>query len=510
MYYPHIKRTEPGTDRNLAIEGFGHRIHDSQTLYEYVIEFLIIFCSPKSWGTSNSVAAEHKFPSAKSVHEKTNKLHYSPTVRMGLKRFVFFERSKQENRFEIDKQFYADMKEALRARIHCSKDLAVEDVMSVMQDLIYGFNAVVKNRAWFAQALLPVCPELALCEAMGSPSKRKRLHVRRANLSFSDIDGSAGFQFHGHYFLARGGEVYFLHILRGLSERPELTERLEQGLAKLVRDSFPQLSWLALWVEDNWLESVKEYGASPVVLEKTCEWVPEGYAERASLACMELVNLLEAELPNLQKLDLLAKGIVLQILRMMSEQACTITEDVSKPEWIIDIASKPGSNVRKYAAANYRACEEYFTRALDTLADKDSDLYAKGLRLTGSNRVAALREGARFTLRLFRKLGKDLGLVVPPKGAEMRFTLNEGLVQFLVLSLVAPGHKVLLSDFLSTLRDHYGMIIGPAELSVGMKGINLGELDSNRANFQELLKRCGFLKDLSDATSIVENPFGGA
>ena len=36
---------------------------------------------------------------------------------------------------------------------------------------------------------------------------------------------------------------------------------------------------------------------------------------------------------------------------------------------------------------------------------------------------------------------------------------------------------------------------------------DLSFMDENKVAFSEKLKECGFLRDLSDATSIVENPY---
>lgn len=36
---------------------------------------------------------------------------------------------------------------------------------------------------------------------------------------------------------------------------------------------------------------------------------------------------------------------------------------------------------------------------------------------------------------------------------------------------------------------------------------DLSFLEVNEKEFSEMLKKCGFLRDLSDATAIVENPY---
>ena len=38
---------------------------------------------------------------------------------------------------------------------------------------------------------------------------------------------------------------------------------------------------------------------------------------------------------------------------------------------------------------------------------------------------------------------------------------------------------------------------------------DLSMLYKNKMAFQQMLKDCGFLRDLSDSTSIVENPYDG-
>ena len=98
--------------------------------------------------------------------------------------------------------------------------------------------------------------------------------------------------------------------------------------------------------------------------------------------------------------------------------------------------------------------------------------------------------------------------MIPPKGAYERFSLSEDLVRYLVLSLIPPTAKMTFDSFLQKLYDHFGMVIGPEQYNSktaesGMKGY----LAENRDQFQEFLKSCGLLRDLSDATSIVVNPY---
>ena len=95
----------------------------------------------------------------------------------------------------------------------------------------------------------------------------------------------------------------------------------------------------------------------------------------------------------------------------------------------------------------------------------------------------------------------------------MRFSLSEEVVKFLVLSLIPPKGMLTLDAFVEKLYEHFGMVIGPKEYRTEMeKGYlqpfsELSFLEDNLHAFAGKLKGCGFLRDLSDATSIVENPY---
>ena len=95
----------------------------------------------------------------------------------------------------------------------------------------------------------------------------------------------------------------------------------------------------------------------------------------------------------------------------------------------------------------------------------------------------------------------------------MRLSLNERLVKVLVLTLIGPSQKVMLDYFMELLYEHYGIIIDRKAYEHAIEeGImhplsDYSFMDQNRNAFTKLLKDCGFLRDLSDATCIVENPF---
>ena len=127
--------------------------------------------------------------------------------------------------------------------------------------------------------------------------------------------------------------------------------------------------------------------------------------------------------------------------------------------------------------------------------------------------MTKLNKAKKSSLDVFRAKGKEMQCIIPTNGQFERFSLSEDIIRFLVLSLVPPKKKMTLNMFLEKLYIHFGIIIGPEEYRKSIESNN--KLDASLANsfienvnaFQGFLKSTGFLRELSDATSIVVNPY---
>lgn len=475
-----MSRREP--DTNLAIEIYGRRIYKDQTLYEYLLEFMLVFLADK---VLNGVV----LPGA-SFPDQCGQIEYVIKPRVGLKRFLFFPRSKREYKYQVDEQAYTEHFRVLARYVDSSNDLLSSELtVRLIQELFSGFTAVQRNRSWFAQSLLPVCREVVFPEAM---AKKNRRDVR---FCCGNPAVDKEFEFHGYYFMARGGEVYFLHLMQGFESRPELRPVISKGLAKLV-DSFPMFSTLARWIESLWRQRMKYETEHEE--RKRCGEIPDGYRRRSVFACEELANILRSEIDPLRKMEILAQGIVLQILRMMHEQARAIIRPGDKtPTWVIHVPGCNNLSVKQSSIRSYCDCED----DLITVLYKYQESWELSRHKEPKRKQDDIKDASDNSHKLFRKLGKEIGLVVPPKGTGMRFSLSEDLVHFLVLSLIPPSRKMLLSSFLESLYDHFGIVISSRH------DPKSPWLQANEEAFRTMLKDCGFLRDLSDATSIVENPF---
>ncbi|OQY10742.1 MAG: hypothetical protein B6I28_00345 [Fusobacteriia bacterium 4572_132] len=515
-YFPGENRDlSKDLNNNIGIRCFGHRLYADQTLYEYLIEFLLVFISPKIKEKkiiSNDII-EHK-PNLKfkfhDLKNIDNNLVYYTNPRMGFKRYVFFEKSKNENKFNIDKIAYKDINMIIKSKINTdeidSNVFNKEEISKTIQDFFYGFSAVLKTRSWFAQSLLPVVPEMIFTESIGNKKTRKILQLDE-NENWGKIENK--FESNRHSFLARGGEVYYLHLLLGLGEDEDIKKDLERLLQKLLKNT--PLSKLTNFIQNNW-ENEKEINNENLIIKNNLKFIPVEYKERGSKSCKELINFLSSDINKFQKIEIFATGLMLQTIRMIYDR--TSIKFNKKGLWIIDFCKD--QIVKKMSVESYSLFEEDIIKLLHIEQDfRKKDIETEYIPAGKPiNDLKEINEAQKNSTKLIRKLGKEMGLIIPPTGPNMRFSLSENLIKFLVLSIVEPGKKMELNTFLKNLFENYGFVIGPNEMKEYCRENksdfeNVAYFDKNKHEFQETLKKSGFLRNLSDATSIVENPYEG-
>ena len=487
---------------NMAIRLFGDRIFSDQSLYEYLIEFLLVFISPKDADKEQDVMAFHSCIDTK--------LAYYVKPRMGLKRFIFYNRSKKDIRIPIDEKAYNSILKIMKKKIEDRgiESNKAESTIEAIQDLLYGYAAVLKNRSWTAQSLLPIAPELIFCEAM--LNKNERINLSK-NREVSDIDIEMKFDYSRHNFMARGGEVFYLHILQALQiTKPADKTLLENLLKHLITANGKDFSYLANWINDSWLKN-QNIEPDKLWIKKPIGFIPAtGYIDCGQNTVSELINFLSNDMHPITRIELLSKGIVLQIMRMM----CVRTNEylgISSTPWIVDLRSKKaGNTVMKISASSYRQVEELFVNAINKMTSEYLEQNAGAAKLLTP--FEYLSKSKTHTLNMFKRLGKEMQCIIPLRGGHERFSLSEDLVKFIVLSIIKPKGKMTFDMFLDEVYSHYNIVIGAKQYK---KCVNSIKLDAEQANsfasnekeFQDFLKNTGFLRDLSDATSIVVNPY---
>ena len=479
-------------EENLSIALLGNRIHSDQTLYEYLIEFLLVFSGAKNADGEGKM----RFHTAAEIQE--GKMTYSIYPNTALRRFIFYNNSKQESRSRIDTEANDELWKCLRL----TTENGEEDI-DLIHDLLHSYAIVTRNRGWYAQALLPVAPELLLTDLQGIKKRQG------ATWKLSDARVDTEFDFDKHNFLARGGQMLYLHLLQGLlnsdADNKDDREVIEKLIRHMLQRSGGEIGSLATFVQREW-ESKRDYKFNLKTFNMG--FIQDGFQIRADRFVKEIRNFLSCEIHPIARIELLAQGLVLSLLRIINIVAVNRNDPSSKePLWVMDMSGMGGtSNIAKLAAESYSAAYNSFISAMSKIFDE------KGM--DDNNKFKALKDGKQDSADIFKSLGKEMKLVIPPRGRYERFSLSETLARYLVLAIVKPGNKITLDTFLEQLYDHFRMVIGPAQYRKAISDGNWSSsenmadyFDINVRSFQNFLKQCGFLRDLSDATAIVENPY---
>lgn len=498
-------------DYTIQSEIFGHRFKPNQTVDEYLLEFLQVLIAEKEINTKENITSDY-FPDIDE--EKLEKIIIHPKAKVALKRFVFYMKSKDEARSEIDSNAYKYMVDFLKERINVDYEDKQEEIVQYIEKLLYGFSGVIKNRAWFAQSFLPVCKSMVLPETMIGKAKRKKLDKdfkfkneidKRYGKVDSEIDANQ------YDFMRRGGEIYYLHVLRGLIKNPEKKEKLVELFEKQLNE-YSQIENLCDKIQDIWEEEIKKmYPDSSFKkdINKTLGTIPVEFGDRENYTISELINFLSSNMHPFEKIELLSQGIVFQLINLMHSEARYRSGKNTRPVWVVDMtySLSKDAEVKKLATKSYDQIEE------DMIIAISRGIEESNVKKVVNDKDKSFKDAIEDSYKLCRKSAKDIGILVPIKGSGMRITLQENIIKFLVVSIVEPGKKLTLTTFIEKLYEHFGIVIGRNEYKREMIKENVEKisdfsfLDKNEKALSEMLKKCSFLRDLSDATAIVENPY---
>ena len=485
--------SDPGRkEENLSIALLGNRVYSDQTLVEYLIEFLLVFASAKDKYGNGKM----RFHTLSEVASGNTNYHVAANT--ALRRFIFYNNSKQESRSGIDTQANNAHWQLLREETENGE----EDV-DLVHDLLHSFAIVTRNRGWYAQALLPIAPQFLLPDLQGIKKRQS------ASYEIDDPKVDDEFIFDKHNFLARGGQVLYLHLLQGLqhadADGRDDRQKTERLISYMLSCAGKEVGILADYVEREW-EKTRQTEFK--LRSYSMGYIQDGFEIRADRFAQEILNFLQCDIHPIARIELMAQGLVLSLLRVMHVVAVQKEKpDSNEPLWVMDMSSLGGtSNIAKLASESYASAYNSFLSAMAVLFDENG--------MDKEKRFETLQKGKQNTSDVFKNLGKELKLVIPPRGGHERFSLSESLTRYLVLALVAPGHKITLDSFLERLYDHFRIVIAPAQYRQAISdgswqtSENMADyFEINARCFQDFLKQCGFLRDLSDATAIVENPY---
>jgi len=508
-------------DANPAIQLFGRRFEKDQTPIEYLAEFLLVFVNEKRVdGISNKWS--FGFPDIESLEKwptSDPELRYCAPARLIVKLFSFLGSSKIETRHPCHQKHFKNIHEILQEQIETIQSIRPDQVLSLIEQALVGFVGIAQNRTWCTHTFLPVSSGLMAGETIWNHKNSQT----EPNLKWKDSVERfyKYYDFSKHRFMARGGELLFLQLCnlfknyrnQELSEFvkrlgydvnvSDLKKRLEQGLIDLVT-SVPSLEKLAKWIENSDPDTAQKTDKYTA----TCGWCPSETWPEAYLFAYEMVNLCESTIDPIEKIELLKLCCVFQVLRSLCAQSVRYWKNLTEEEkgtggangfaWIVTDHEGQNKPLKDAGKANLQKVQQLIHGALRNPIIKPS---SKGYKIADEQGQA-----------LFIKLGKQIGFIVPPKtGPGARFVITESLLRYLVMALIPPGERRTLESFKETLYKHFGIAIGGQQLDKAVRwtypkqSFVIRKKDENW--FEEKLRATGFLIPLSDAVSLVTNPF---
>jgi hypothetical protein len=525
--FPKLKHDEQ-IDSLPAIQLLGRRFLKDQTTVEYLAEFLLVATSPKSIGVE-------VFPVVRDI---STELTYTPKLGLSLKFFTFFATSKLETRHVGHQETFQHSIDTLKGSIN---KLGKEDqlyLLRALQGLLAGFAGITQSRTWATQTFMPVCRSLLSREVMWAHGRARKSNTK----DWGEL--SQYFEINKHNFMARGGEVLYLQLLNLfntedllplkellstpaylhlLSGQQDLKDSLlstrrsiATGLDKCLDGLEPTLGRIAQFIASSWgsLESSEDNANNRLHGPSTCGWIPTNTITESFLFSWELENTLSAEIDPLEKIEILRVLCSLQVMRTICFRTAAHAKNMKKVGfaggycWVPSIDKQLNDEVYKLSCRNYDALENMIRTVMLTPSVFCSHPYGRNKDEVQNS----IENSVIQTQGILRKLGKSLGLIVPQSGRNMHFSLPTDIVRTLVVALIPPGKRVSLDVFESRIFHHFGIAVGGKWLAEAANWTlpqspqksNWGDLSW----FTELLKSGGYLLPLSDAISIVQNPYG--
>jgi len=521
--FPHY---ESLGDYNPGIRLFGKRFISEQTVLEFMAEFLSVIFSDKWIG---GAAVTGPLPSVEQIKEwpESTSLEYKPRIKLNLKLFAFMSGSRVDGRHDVHKEQYKRLVGSLKETVRSNSERSTLDAIAYLESLLRGFQGVGSNRAWCAQTFYPITPSLLTQETIWNETIAARNNP--ATWEDSTRAFNTYYSVSKHRFMARGGELLYLQLCNVFrldqSAIESFTEILhldadEANLDKLYESltkGFPKLAGVYTKPLDKLTEFIDALDPSTQRLTNKeskrleCEWVPEESWPEGYIFAIELSRLLNATLDPVERLELFMTGCALQVLRSICAQSVRYA-DIKKSEsalgysWIFS-SSDSSAQQRRISHRNLQVVMGTIHQALrgeelQTNAEKDK-----------KTKAAALYKEAddRYGHKLLLSLGKKFGIIVPYTGPGARFIMTDSLLRYLIIALLRPGERVPYQDFLKRMYLHYGIAVEGEHLNDALVWSDMPENNAIQpvkgSWLQEMLRASGFLTDLSDAWSIVKNPF---
>ncbi|MDD5678851.1 MAG: hypothetical protein PHW60_12815 [Kiritimatiellae bacterium] len=518
-------------ESNPAIQLFGKRLFNDQSPIEFLVELLLIVTSSKRIGRATTDFTT-PLPSPKDLSkwQVTEELMYSPKARLNLKLFAFIGASRLDSRHQTHREHYKDMVQGLRDKIRVAEAGGENDVLRTLQNLFLGFQGAGFGRTWCAQSFMPVCKGLLAGETIWNETAARREPPSDWDDVLSRLQ--IYFTMNKHRFLARGGEVLYLQMCIALKQKAKeirewaessgiclepkeadpvyLHEELQRELDNLMGHC-PQTvtdiaEFLDSGVESETSRTTDYTGTDPRLV--AAGYCPADTWREGYLFAVDLLRLCQADLDVIERLQLLETACAMQVLRNLAAQSirhCPTEHQTTWPGYRLAVSAPDERNsaVKRISRHTAKMVEKLIYRAI-----RCDDVE---LPTDQAEREKILKEAdKRYAGKLFVGLAKRIGLLVPRRGAGVRFTLNEQLLRLLVVTTVPIGGRLTYDRFKELVEARHGLVFdgdGFTRASSWVDGSDQPVVGSGIDTWlQDMLDAAGLLIHLSDSCALVVNP----
>lgn len=524
-------------DMNPSIRLFGRRFSNDLQTMNVLAELLLVVSASKRIGEV-STAFVTFFPGESELAALRNgrsSVSYSPKARLNLKLFSFFNASSLSTRHPVHREHAKELWHGLSRKISIDSEKDRQSILQTVSALCLGFLGNGAGRTWCAQTFLPFSQSLLCSETIWNKKNSRQIDSRVWLEVLNNV--SKFFSFTKHEIYDRSGESLYLHLCSAfartanevdewLSSRVDLKESLLpeerdptalcRSLSNALSDFFnatPRgltslLDFIDTSVEVDTSKATDWEDGRNVPRFTECGWAPDDCWREGYLFAVELRRLLSANIDVMDKIEMLEIACALQILRILATQTY---RQSSAPGGTGDgsdfrlLLCDVGDRSRKQKSYSEQSLVELSREMKLTIRKPELQ---EGIPEADRDKVN--KEGDAYGYKLYRKLGKAIGIIVPPTGGRMKATLNDKVLRCLVLTLV-PGKRMTLDSFKQRLKAHHGFVFHPYELIdsrnwSGRKQELVGERGGD-AWLERMLDASGMFVRLSDACSLVCNQF---
>ena len=263
-----------------------------------------------------------------------------------------------------------------------------------------------------------------------------------------------------------------------------------------------------------------EYDSEKNYRYTKCGWCPADSWPEGLLFALEMSRIIEASIDPMERLELMQIACAIQVLRSLCAQSARYVpwvkerESHSNPLNYIWAISDPWGDHRLLKQISRRCLNDIQKMIYDSIRIQEiKSILDKQKQIDGFAWKDPYKEAdTRYGYKLFITLGKRIGFIIPQRGPGARFTLNDRLIRFLVMSVIRPGERIRYNTFKDLIYFHYGIAIDREKICEACEWCGNQKLSilgkETEEWFVDMLESSGVLIHLSDAHSIVMNPFG--